>query len=151
MRAQLLDEADTIVADACGGHGRRSPIRRPKRAMGGASKLQTAVRIGADETAPLREFYLARDAAVHREADAGAPARGEVARRAGVRTAAHAAAPACFHSALADLENICEEQRQLRRQQRMHAVLHGWLLTHIPLSFALMVLAIVHIVTALRY
>jgi hypothetical protein len=52
---------------------------------------------------------------------------------------------------VSDLENICEEERQLIRQRRLHAWLHGWLLTHIPLSFALLVLAIIHIVTALRY
>ena len=59
--------------------------------------------------------------------------------------------PPSFHGAIADLENICEEERQLMRQKTLHLWLHGWLLTHIPLSFALLVLAIVHIVTALRY
>jgi len=46
---------------------------------------------------------------------------------------------------------ICEEERQLLRQRRMHGVLHAWLIIHVPLSFALMVLAVVHIVMALKY
>jgi hypothetical protein len=33
----------------------------------------------------------------------------------------------------------------------MHAWLHGWLLAHVPLSVALVLLAVIHIVTALRY
>ena len=59
--------------------------------------------------------------------------------------------PAAFHPAIADLENICEEERQLGKQVRMHAMLHGWQLVHVPLSVALLVMAIVHIVVALRY
>jgi hypothetical protein len=53
--------------------------------------------------------------------------------------------------AVADLESICEEERQLRRQERMHGLLHAWLVVHVPLSFALMVFAVVHIVMALRF
>ncbi len=50
-----------------------------------------------------------------------------------------------------DLENICEEKRQLDRQARLHRILHGWLFVHIPLSWALLVLGAVHAVIALRY
>jgi len=39
----------------------------------------------------------------------------------------------------------------LMRQERMHGILHAWLLVHVPLSFALMALAIAHIIGALRY
>ena len=42
-----------------------------------------------------------------------------------------------LHSNLDDLENICEEKRQLDKQSRLHKILHGWLLVHIPLSYAL--------------
>jgi hypothetical protein len=52
---------------------------------------------------------------------------------------------------LEDLANICEERRQLERQRRMHDVLHGWLLVHIPTSYALLLLGAVHAVYALRY
>jgi len=59
--------------------------------------------------------------------------------------------PATLHAAVTDLESICEEQRQLLRQERLHALLPGWLIVHVPLSFALMALAVVHIVMALRF
>jgi hypothetical protein len=149
VRAQLLIEADTIVSDACGG---LAIVTDPaaERAMAGASKLQSAARIEAEDSAPLREFYVAEmrpfvehPDSKHRLADKH---HGDQVF-ARLRTLL----PQAFHGPLADLENICEEERQLSRQQKMHGWLHGWLLTHIPLSLALLVLAIIHIVTALRY
>src|SRR2546425_827427 len=59
--------------------------------------------------------------------------------------------PAAAHVTLADLEDICDEARQLTRQERLHHWLHGWLLLHIPLSLALILLGAVHAVMALRY
>ncbi len=59
--------------------------------------------------------------------------------------------PNIVHPRLEDLENICEEERQLNRQTRLYRWLHGWLLVHVPLSIALLVLGAVHAVMALRY
>jgi hypothetical protein len=59
--------------------------------------------------------------------------------------------PGITHSCIADLENICEEERQLNRQRRLYLWLHGWLLVHVPLSIALLVLGAIHAVMALRY
>jgi hypothetical protein len=59
--------------------------------------------------------------------------------------------PASLKVVLDDLENICEEHRQLRRQERIYHWLHGWLLVHVPLSIAVLVLGGVHAVMALRY
>jgi len=59
--------------------------------------------------------------------------------------------PVAAHGILRDLEEICEERRQLLAQRRMHLWLHGWLLVHVPLSFALLVLTAVHAVLSLRY
>jgi len=50
-----------------------------------------------------------------------------------------------------DLENICEEKRQLERERRLHKLLHGWLLFHIPASYALLLLGALHAFAALRY
>jgi hypothetical protein len=55
------------------------------------------------------------------------------------------------HGILNDLEDICEERRQLALQRRLHHWLHGWLLIHVPTSFALLVLTFVHAVLALKY
>lgn len=163
VRAQLLEEADTVVAEACGklelevmppavaeavAESPASALARAAR--GSAAALASVVRIEADDSAPLREFYL-RDIRpfVERPSAAHPLATPEAARARFDRV--RALVPQLFHAAIADLENICEEERQLMRQERMHAVLHGWLLVHVPLSLALLALAVVHIVVALRY
>jgi len=46
--------------------------------------------------------------------------------------------PPALHASIDDLENICDEKRQLDKQNRLHKLLHGWLLVHIPLSYALL-------------
>ena len=59
--------------------------------------------------------------------------------------------PPDLQDAVGDLENICEEERQLRARSRLHHWLHGWLLLHVPLSLALLLLGAVHAILALRY
>jgi hypothetical protein len=59
--------------------------------------------------------------------------------------------PAALHPAVGDLASICEEERQLIVQRRIYHWLHAWLLVHVPLSIALLVLGGVHAVLALRY
>jgi hypothetical protein len=59
--------------------------------------------------------------------------------------------PVAAHMVLDDLQSICEERRQLMVQHRLHMWLHTWLLVHVPLSFALLVLTAVHAVLSLRY
>jgi hypothetical protein len=49
------------------------------------------------------------------------------------------------------LENLCDQRRQLDRQERLHTWLHNWLCVHLPLSVALIVLMFVHIWVALKY
>ncbi len=52
---------------------------------------------------------------------------------------------------LTAIEEICEEKRQLDQQRVLHHWLHGWLLVHLPISAALVLLALVHAIGALRY
>jgi hypothetical protein len=49
------------------------------------------------------------------------------------------------------LEELCERRRQLNLQKRIHFWLHNWLWVHLPLSIALMILLVGHIVFALRF
>jgi len=56
-----------------------------------------------------------------------------------------------FQESVNELEEICTERRQLAQQKRLHHWLHGWLLVHVPLSAALLLLSVVHAVVALRY
>lgn len=59
--------------------------------------------------------------------------------------------PPGLHATLGDLQNICEEERQLTRQRRIYQWLHSWLLVHVPLSIVLLVLGGIHAVVALRF
>jgi hypothetical protein len=52
--------------------------------------------------------------------------------------------------ALDRLEEVCRDRRRLAEQEHMYRWLHGWLLLHVPLSAALLVLGVVHAVVALR-
>lgn len=63
----------------------------------------------------------------------------------------HIIMPVAAHGVLGDLREICEERRQLLVQRKLHLWLHGWLLLHVPLSFAFLVLTAVHAVLSLRY
>lgn len=59
--------------------------------------------------------------------------------------------PPPLHPRIQELEVICDERRQLAQQKRLHHWLHGWLMVHVPLSMALLLLAIVHAVMSMRY
>lgn len=52
---------------------------------------------------------------------------------------------------VAQLEELCERRRQLNVQRQLHGWLHNWLWLHVPLSLALIVLLVGHVILALRY
>ncbi len=166
--AQLREEADGTVESICGSLGVPSGAQeetegqhaggfttwQPVTAAGGAGAAAatvTSVPLTAEESEPLRRFYLneIRPFLSHPDAQSFRLANPEKAKSAfaGLKTFL----PPSAHTILADLEDICDEARQLVRQKRLHHWLHGWLLVHIPLSLALLVLGAVHAVMALRY
>ena len=49
------------------------------------------------------------------------------------------------------LERICDQRRQFDRQRVLQGMLHNWLLIHLPLSIALLVLMFVHVFQAVKY
>ena len=55
------------------------------------------------------------------------------------------------HETIAVLESYCDQRRQFNRQRRLHRLLHGWLLIHLPLSIVLIVLMFIHALMALKY
>jgi hypothetical protein len=107
--------------------------------------------LSEEANAPLRRFYLdeMRPFLERPKQHGQRLANADTGRAvfSGLRTLL----PAAAHVTLADLEDICDEARQLARQQRLHRWLHGWLLLHIPLSLALILLGAIHAVMALRY
>jgi hypothetical protein len=149
VRTQLAEESDALVAAACGALEIETVAAENRRETTTAA-LATIVRVEVDPSAPLREFYLEEMRPFVLDPSERHPLADQDQARRRFDRLRTALAPE-LHATAADLENICEEERQLARQLKMHRVLHGWLLVHIPISFALLALAVVHLVVALRY
>src|SRR6266404_7844205 len=153
VRGLLREEADLVIESLCGNVGIAKTSDAGVQRAGGF----TALRPIAAGAAPLRT-----SAAVSAGASAAVAPAAEI-----ILLSEAESAPLCkFYieemrpflqqsksrgSPLADLEDICGEARQLLRQERLHRWLHGWLLLHIPLSLALILLGAVHAVMALRF
>jgi hypothetical protein len=177
VRKTLREEADHAVEALCGDMGllksdsdgqraggftalrpiaaTAAPLRTSAAVSAGASAavapVVETIRLHGEESAPLRRFYAQElrpylEESHKRGQRLGSAEKAKMAF-AGLRTLT----PAAGHATLQDLEDICDEARQLLRQERLHHWLHGWLLVHIPISLALIVLGAVHAVVALRY
>jgi hypothetical protein len=107
--------------------------------------------LNEEESAPLRRFYLSEMRPFLERPKERGQRLSDAAKATGAFAGLRTLLPAAAHTALLDLEDICDEARQLTRQARLHHWLHGWLLLHIPLSLALILLGAVHAVMAMRY
>jgi hypothetical protein len=178
VRGLLREEADRTVESLCGSCGLAKASAEEIQRAGGftalrpiaasAAPLRTspAVSAGASaavapaaeiillsesEGAPLRKFYVEEMRPFLEQPKLRGRRLADDARAASVFVSLRTLLPAAAHNTLSDLEDICGEARQLLRQERLHRWLHGWLLLHIPLSLALILLGAVHAVMALRY
>ena len=150
VRAQLLEEAEELIANAT--------VVPEKAAAGGAadSTAPPAAPVAAsvaapEEAAPLRNFFDKEMKPFLEKPGARGSALGDAAQARSAFVQLRTLVPPALHGAIDDLENICEEERQLTLQSRLHLWLHGWLLLHIPVSMALLLLGAVHAFMALRY
>jgi hypothetical protein len=103
---------------------------------------------------PMKELYLSHVRPYLTGDENGGGVRSDLddsARATSVFTTRKLLLPANLHEPIADLERICGEVRNLRFQQKLHRWLHAWLLVHVPLSAALLVLGLVHAVMALKW
>ena len=150
VRAQLQREADQLVSGLCGALG-VAETGTPEEIVGKEVELADAVAIGAEESAPLRRFYLTDMRPFLESPQDKRAVLADAQKAAATFEQLRTLVPPATHATVKDLENICEEERQLRRQVRLHHLLHNWLLVHIPLSLALVVLGAVHAWMALRF
>ena len=160
--AQLRAEADGLVSAVAGplpavedqprarrwrDRGIPSPATRGPSAAPPLPAVATLV----PEGAPLRESYLS---IIRPYLGEGPPPDGRLATEAAAADLFHhlrLALPPLLHPRLQELKAICEERRQLAQQKHLHHWLHAWLMVHVPLSMALLLLAVVHAVMSLRY
>jgi hypothetical protein len=136
-------KADALVDAVCGPYDPHTETIETTRA---------AARLAEDAKAQLRAFYEhdVRPFLAERFAPAsplGNPLQAE-ARFAKLRNLSGLTE---MRDQLGQLATLCEERRLLAEQERIHFWLHSWLLLHIPLSVALLVLGVAHVVTALYY
>jgi hypothetical protein len=148
LRAGGFTALRTIAASAV-------PLRTSAAVSAGASAAVAAapeiILLSEEESAPLRRFYLDEMRPfLERRARRG-QRLADAAKTSSAFAGLRMLLPAAAHVTLTDLEDICGEARQLTRQERLHHWLHGWLLLHIPLSLALILLGAVHAVMALRF
>jgi hypothetical protein len=144
VRAQLLEEAEELIKQATGDD-------KKVAAEGGEADSSAAAVAVMDEAAPLRNFYERELKPFLEKPGARGSAFGDAAQARSAFTQLRTLVPASLYTAIEDLEGICEEERQLTLQRQLHLWLHGWLLLHIPLSLALILLGAIHAVMALRY
>ncbi len=97
---------------------------------------------------PLRQFYLNRVGPFLAGTD---HALGRIDQMDALFHAAQLQTPEHIHPGLVALRELCDRRLQLLRQQLLMRALLGWLIVHVPLSWALLALSVVHAVVALRY
>jgi hypothetical protein len=146
VRAGMIADADALVASTTGSD-EPAGVRRTTRST---IAVQT-VALPQEAAAALSSFYV-REVRPFLQNDGGERhALADASSARAIFMELRTLLPAETHDAVKNLEDICEEERQLRRQTRLHHWLHGWLMLHIPLSFALLLLGCVHAFMALRY
>lgn len=151
--AQLQAEAEEILKAIGAGVEEPATAEAGKRPWSGIPDSGTHKAVAAEPNAGgdvLRDFYVeqVRPYLTGKSADGALSHSG---RSTVMFTNVRGMLPPPLHETLGDIEDICEEYRQLMRQKRLHNWLHGWLLVHIPLSYAFLVLAIVHAIYSLSY
>ncbi len=178
VRSLLREEADRAVESLCGNLGLLNNSREEGQRAGGFTALRaiaasavpprtsaavsagTSAAVAAapkiilsseEESAPLRRFYLNEMRPFLERPKQRSQRLGDAAKASNSFAGLRTLLPAAAHATLSDLEDICDEAHQLTRQERLHHWLHGWLLLHIPLSLALILLGAIHAVMALRY
>jgi hypothetical protein len=151
VQSQLLKEADDLLSSLSAEKAEYGLLVPASRTTGAVGTASTLVRLSDQSAGRFREVYdqtirpYLRDRGAYRH---------RMARRStskAIFSQLRTVTPESVWPIINDLENICEEKRDLDRQSRLQRLLQGWLLVHIPLSYLLIVLGAIHAVIALRY
>jgi hypothetical protein len=154
VRQQLREEADQLASSICGPLSARAAlgIEVGETATRSESVVATVLtEVEPEDRARFRELYVSNIRPFLEHPDMPGADFAMPEKSAAVFDSLRRMLPQPLHAVLEDLESICEEERQLRRQRKIYHVLHGWLLVHVPVSIALLVLGGIHAIVALRY
>lgn len=158
VRSQLVDEAAFLVeqgrAMLTGNLSDASVEQRAVAAgagtMGGVT-VATGLNVDEQASSDLQEFFERKMRPFLQQAGARKLEIADRATSQALFRQLRLLLPMNLHTTVDDLENICEEKRELDQQTLYHRILHGWLLVHIPFSYAVLLLGAIHAVVALRY
>jgi hypothetical protein len=138
------------IPAACARLARLVAAELKKLQQSGRLPPETLTQLDAFHEARVRPFLLG--AAWRRSPLADRDRCGEIFARVralpGVSTKA---GDSQAENALDQFEKFCAERRLLAGQERLQFWLHSWLYLHVPLSFALTILSIAHVVQVLCY
>jgi hypothetical protein len=178
VRKGLRDEADHVVEAICGSleiahlqseseqlaggftalrpiAAASAPVRTSAAVSAGASAAvaaaQEIILLSEEQSAVLKRFYLSEMRLYLENPKRRGQRLGNADKATRAFSGLRTLLPPVAQPTIQDLQDICDEARQLLLQERLHHWLHGWLLLHIPLSLALIILGGVHAVMALRY
>jgi hypothetical protein len=171
IAGQLADEGWRLVAVTCGPetgtNGASTAAKEEEetiavghfvvgavRSAGGVRGVVRQTRAPAAPVAdaePLRTFFRTSAEPYLRAGSTTGSPLGQTQRAAAIFEELRTRLNPAAHEAVATLESLCEQRRQLDLQARLHFWLHNWLCVHLPLSVALIVLMFVHAFVAIRY
>jgi hypothetical protein len=134
---RLGEEATRAVSEVCGPVGEQP-----------ATDNKAKAKEPLEGSEPLKQFFLNE---VVKYLASGEGRLGTLASRSAVFSHLKMLVPPTLHATLTQLEDLCEERRQLAVQVRLHHWLHGWLVVHLPAAAALLLLSVVHAVASLYY
>lgn len=162
--SQLIRDCDGLVEEVCGPLGLEEAavvesglaaalVKGEGKVKGKVikSKAKRTTDEPVPGSEPLKEFYLAEVRPFLHQGPKWTGRLRSPREAATVFEHLRTIVPAELADTVSDLAVACDERRQLAWQSRLHRWLHGWLVVHVPLSMALLVLGIVHAVIALRY
>ena len=158
VRGQLMEEAERVVKESCaaleGDVPSATERQRAAAASAGASwdvTVASGMQVDEQASAELRRVLSAEICPYLSKAGARTARIADPQVASALFRQLRVLLPATLHPNMDDLENICEEKRQLDKQNRLHKILHGWLLVHVPISYALILLGAWHAIVALRF
>jgi hypothetical protein len=151
VRWNLRREAYETVTQVCGAVAEAADERSALEARTGHAPKEPKKTTEVEGREAISRFYVQRVVPYLRDGRANGSPLTDGTTASFAFEAVRTTVDPSIHETLDDLASICDEARQLRRQGLLHRWLHGWLLLHVPLSMALMVLLVVHAVMALYY
>jgi hypothetical protein len=148
VREQLFAEAEQLVK------GEGGAVARPKSAGRVKGRVVESRAAAAEEGPDRNALNLFLDRQVRPFFAEDGPRRSRFAdasARAALFEELRRAVDPALHPVTRDLEALCAQREQLELQRKLHLWLHGWLLVHVPLSYAMVLLGAAHAVMALYY